>query len=337
MTDYGSLRSVCFVFLQGIGDFVMFTPSLMKIKKINPGINVTVVLRKELGMLRLARELDFIDEVLELSLDTHPRIYVPWIFWTYEYWVIKKRLRQVLAGRVFDMVKVVLTQIFPTITYMLLAPSRIKRHKTVRFASEVGLTLTDEEMHAPRLRIPQDVNDEAARLLGSLCDIGNTAVVGIQRNTLDATKFISLKETQRFIDELNNRSRGSGGEPFFLVFADDRSYALEEEIDGGHLDAPNLRYTNRLGRPVDVLMMSALLGLCTRVVAIDSACSNIAGALGVGSVVVFNTYKFRPEHFALRKDNILTIDKRDTSARDLVEKYDELGAGGGGGGGYAEA
>lgn len=320
MADYTRLDSVCFVFLQGIGDFVMFTPSLMKIKRINPEIKITVVLRKELALRRLACELDFIDEVLELSLDTHPRIYVPWIFWTYEYWLIRKRLRAVIGPRNFGRVKIVLTQIFPTIAYMIFAPWRIKRHKTVRFASELGLTLSESEMAGPRLRIPEDSAREAGEILSTLCDTGSTAVVGIQRNTLDTTKFIRLKEMQGFIDELNGRNQ----KYFFLVFADDRSYGLEEEIDGGHLSAPNLRYTNLIDRPVDVLMMSALIGLCDRVVTIDSACSNIAGALGIDSVVVFNTYKFRAEHFALKKDNIIAIDNRDVRASDLIEKFDAL-------------
>jgi ADP-heptose:LPS heptosyltransferase len=321
--DYKNLGSICFVFLHGIGDFVMFTPSLKKIKEINPSIKITVVLRKELGLRELAEHLGSVDEVLEISLKTPPRIYIPWVFWTYEYWAIRRKLKDALRGRVFDRKKIFLTQVLPTFVYLLFRPGRVRMHRVERFSSMLGLSLAPGERNRTHLNIPERAARRAREALSPHCDPASATVVGIQRNTFDRTRYISLKAVQGFIDRLN----GAGENLFFVIFADKNSYALEEKADGGHLAASNLVYSLDLMGGGGALGLAALVDACRYIVSVDSAVFNIACALGKDTVGVFNTYKVRSSQRALARENIVCIDGFDPDADGLLEKFNCLYAG----------
>jgi ADP-heptose:LPS heptosyltransferase len=317
MINYRALDSVCVVFLHGIGDFIMLTPSLRKIKAINPSMKMAVVVRKELGLKRLAENLGFIDDVLELSLTRHPRFYVPWVFWSSEYWLIRKGLKELLGNRSFDRVRIVYGQLMPTIVYRIFCPWRLRTHRIDRFASELGIALTRQERNNPEIRVPGEVKERVRAELSVHMDTERKTIIGIQRNTLDRTRFIDIDEVQKFVDRLN----ASREDLFFVVFADRASYALEEDVDGKHLYAPNLRYSFELLGPGDSLSLSAMVDLCHFVVSVDSAAFNIACALGKDTVGVFNTYKVRSGERALQGDNIQCIDKPHTTAEDLLEKF----------------
>jgi ADP-heptose:LPS heptosyltransferase len=320
MIDYRGLHSVCVVFLHGIGDFVMLTPSLRKIREMNPSIKLAVVVRKELGLRAMAENLGFVDEVLELSLEKHPRFYVPWVFWTREYWTIRKGLKELLEGRSFDRMINVFGQLMPTVFYRLCCPWLLRRHRIDRFASELGLSLTREERNSPEINIPGEVRDRVRAGLSARADIEGKTIVGIQRNTLDRTRLIGIDAVQEFIDRLN----ASRGDLFFVAFADGASYALEEAVDGKHLSAPNLIYSCELPGPGDSLSLSALVDLCSYVVSVDSAAFNIAGALGKKTIGVFNTYKVRSGERALERESIQCIDKPGATAGDLLDRFDLL-------------
>jgi ADP-heptose:LPS heptosyltransferase len=317
MTDYKGLDSACVVFLHGIGDFVMLTPSLRKIKALNPSIRLAVVVRKELGLREVAENLRFVDEVLELSLERHPRFYVPWVFWTREYWAIRRGLRGLLRGRGFGRVITVFGQLMPTIFYKLCCPRRLRRHRIDVFASELGLSLTREERNSPEISIPGEVRERVKAELSARADIGGKTLVGIQRNTLDRTRFIDIGAVQGFVDGLN----ASRGDLYFVAFADPASYALEESVDGKHLSAPNLIYSSELSGLGGSLSLAALVDLCRYVVSVDSAAFNIAGALGKNAIGVFNTYKVRSAERALERNNIQCIDSPHATAQDLLSKF----------------
>lgn len=321
--DYKNLGSICFVFLHGIGDFVMFTPSLKKIKEINPSMKITVVLRKELGLRELAEHLGLVDEVLEISLKTTPRIYIPWVFWTYEYWVIRRKLKDVLRGRAFDRKKIFFTQVLPTFVYLLFRPGRVRMHRVERFSSMLGLSLAPRERNRTHLNVPEHAALLARQALLPHCDPASATVVGIQRNTFDRTRYISLKAIQGFMNRLNE----AGGNFFFVIFADKNSYALEEKTDGGHLAAPNLVYSLDLMEGGGALGLAALVDACRYIVSVDSAVFNIACALGKDTVGVFNTYKVRSSQRALDRENIVCIDGADPDADELLESFNRLYAG----------
>jgi ADP-heptose:LPS heptosyltransferase len=317
MIDYRTMDSICVAFLHGIGDFIMLTPSLKKIRATNPSIKITVVLRKELGIRRLAEGLGFIDDVLELSLSKHPRFYVPWVFWSREYWVIRRGLKELLTGRDCGRTRIIYGQLMPTIVYRVFCPGRMRAHRIDRFASELGISLTRAERNNPEIGIPGDVRERVREKLSGYLDRGGTTIVGIQRNTLDRTRFIDIDEVQQFIDKLN----ASRENLFFVIFADEASYALEARVDGKHLRAPNLKYSFEIIGAGDSLLLSALVDSCHYVVSVDSAAFNIASALGKKTVGVFNTYKVRSEERALDRDGIQCIDKPDTTAEDLIERF----------------
>jgi ADP-heptose:LPS heptosyltransferase len=318
--EYRKLGSVCIVFLHGIGDFVMLTPALKKIKALNPSVRTTVVLRKELGLKAMAENLGFVDEVLELSLEKHPRFYVPWIYWTSEHWAIRKRLKELLRGRSFDRVKMVYNQLMPTVVYLVFCPKRVRTHKIVRLARELGVALTDDEMNRTFLNIPPEAASEAREALRRRGASG--LVIGIQRNTMDRTRFIPFSAVQDFVDRLN-RLHGESG-LFFLVFADEQSYALEERMDGGHLKAPNLLYSGSLGLPQDSMALAALVDCCGYVISVDSSVFNIACALGKNTIGIFNTYKVRSSERTLKRDNILCMDSPAVTAEDLLRMFHAL-------------
>lgn len=318
--DYRSIESVCFVFLHGIGDFVMFTPALKKIKSINPGIKTTIVIRKELGLKALAEGQGYIDRVLELPLEKHPRFYVPWIFWTKEYWVIKKRLSALLEGRKFGRVRIIYNQLLPTFLYLALCPARARSHKIDALAREAGVLLTQREINTPVLRLPDDAVRQAARGLLARAPAGSF-MIGIQRNTMDRTRAVSLAAVQGFINGLN---RELGGRIFFVIFANDASFALEQEVDGGHLEAANLLYSFRLDGGRDALSLAALVAGCDIVVSVDSSVFNLACALGKPVIGVFNNYKVRSSQRALESENILCMDSPRASAEELIKKFHAL-------------
>ncbi|MCL5022896.1 MAG: hypothetical protein M1497_05970 [Nitrospirae bacterium] len=321
MIDYRTIDSLCIVFLHGIGDFVMLMPALRKMKRLNPSLRLGVVLRKELGLRGIAENSGFIDEVHEISLAVHPKIYVPWIFWTYEYWKIRHKLKAALKNaRKFEKVKIVYAQLMPTIVYLVFCPGRVRRHKIDVLASELDIALDEKERNNTFFDVPGGVLEEVR---GRLRDCGikeGRRLVGIQRNTLDRTRFILMAEVQRFIDDLDSK----GLDIYFIVFADGDSYRLEEAVDGGHLSAGNLKYSWEIIGSGDALFLSALVKLCDYVVSVDSAVFNIAGALGRNTIGVFNTYKVRSDERALKRDNIVCIDKRNVTAEDLLERFDRL-------------
>lgn len=335
-SSYASIGSICIVFLHGIGDFVMLLPSLKKIRDINPGIKITVVLRQQLGLKRLAEATGLVDDVLEMPLLTHPHFYLPWVFWTSEYWTIKKRLRELTAGRKFDAVSIIYTQLLPTVFYKVFMPGRIKMHKVDRLAMEMGLSLSRQERRSGALIVPKEEEEAARQGLYSLTGIPPaTKVIGIHRNTLDQGRRIELKEAQGFVDKLNavidkseTDDKSEKGGLFFLVFADAQSYRLEEQLDGGHLHAPNLRYSfevsGREGEGGDSLALASQVAMCDAVVAVDSSVFNIAGALGKPTVGVFNTYKVHSTQRALEKDTIVCIDKADVRAEDLLSAFGKV-------------
>lgn len=317
MPDYRTLGSICIVFLHGIGDLVMFTPSVRKIRAINPSLRIAVVLREELGLRALAENTGLFDEVLEISLKSHPRFYVPWTFWTSEYWAIRKKLDGALRGRDYDMVEIVYGQLVPTAVHKVLRPRRSRMHRVEALAAELGVPLTRQEKNSPVVRIPGAVKEEVSGMLLKQVPAG-AVLIGIQRNTLDRTRFIDLGETRQFIDWLNRIREGL----FFMIFADELSYRLEEETDRGHLSAPNLRYSFEVaGGPGDALRLAALVDACDFVVGVDSAVFNIACALGKNTIGVFNTYKVRSGQRALEGDNIICIDSPHASAEDLLGKF----------------
>ena len=327
--DYRHVESVCFVFLHGIGDFVMFTPALKKIKAINPRIRTTVVLRKELGLGTLAESQDYIDCVLEMPLQRQPRFYVPWIFWTTDYWTIKKRLRKMLEDRKFDRVQIIYNQLLPTFMYLVLCPRRARAHRIDRLAREAGVILDDRELNSPVLHVPDDEARRAGRALKSLIPApasAGTLLVGIQRNTMDRTRFIPFSAVQDFINGLNADTGGSKLKIFFLVFANEASCALEQRTDGGHLEAANLLYSFRMegGSDApghDALGLSALVQNCDFILSVDSAVFNIACALGKPVIGVFNNYKVRGGQRALKRENILWIDSPRVSGPDLLRNF----------------
>jgi ADP-heptose:LPS heptosyltransferase len=299
----------------------MLTPTLKKIKEINPSLKLGIVLRKELGLRGLAENVGFIDDVYEISLKVHPRTYVPWLFWTYEYWMIRRKTKEVLKKtRKYARVKFIYTQLLPTITYIMFRSKTFKKHKIERFASELSIILDKNDRNKTYLNVPQEVLQEVRKRLfdhmGRIC----AKVIGIQRNTMDKSKFIPLKETQSFIDRLNEKETDF----FFIVFADLYSYRLEEEIDGRHLAASNLKYSWEIIGDGDALSLAALVELCEYVVSIDSAVFNMAVALEKNTVGVFNTYKVRPYMVSLKKNNILCIDKSDVTAEDLITQLNRL-------------
>lgn len=321
MIDYLRIDSLCVVFLHGIGDFVMLTPTLRKIKQFNPSLRLGVVLREELGLRGLAENLGLIDEVYEISLAVQPRIYVPWIFWTYEYWMIRHKLNKVLKNaQSFQKVKFVYAQLLPTIVYLVFCPGRVRRRKIEVIASELGIALDEKERNDTFFNVPGGVLEKVRRRLQDCGMKEGSRLVGIQRNTLDRTRFISMNEVQRFIDKLNGKS----SDIYFIVFADSNSYDLEMTADKGHLTAHNLKYSWQVVGDKDALSLSALVKLCDYVVSVDSAVFNIAGALGKNTIGVFNTYKVRSDERALKKDNIVCIDKSDVTASDLLARFDLL-------------
>ena len=339
--DYKSIESVCFVFLHGIGDFVMFTPALKKIKVINPDIKITVVLRKELGLRPLAENQGYIDRVLEMPLRKQPRFYVPWIFWTKEYWIIKKRLarllkdEKLLKGERFDRAQVIYHQVFPTFLYLLFCPKRARAHKIESLAREAGVILGARELDTPVLQIPDDEVRKAGRALRALVPTAlasGTLLIGIQRNTMDRTRFIPLSAVQGFIDGLNanggpkNPKSDKNPKFLFLVFADEAAFKLEQEVDGGHLEAANLFYSSRVEGGHDALGLAALVQNCDFIVSVDSAVFNIASALGKPVLGVFNNYKVRSGQRALTGGNVLCIDspRIKTRAEDLLLKFHAL-------------
>ncbi|GAB4389159.1 MAG: hypothetical protein Kow0025_12790 [Thermodesulfovibrionales bacterium] len=320
MVDYRALDSICVVFLHGIGDFVLLTPSLRKMKALNPSLRITVALRKELGLRRLAEGLGLLEEVLEISLPRHPRFYVPWVFWTREYLPIRKKLREAAGGRRFGRTVTVYGQLVPTAAYKVLRPVKSRMHRIDAFASELGLSLTPQERNSPALRVPAQAAEEASLRLRQAAGAGKT-VIGIQRNTLDRTRRIGLGAAQGFVDGLNRARPGL----FFVVFADRASYRLEEEADGGHLLAPNLAYSLDLpgGSEDDALSLAAMVRACDYVLSVDSAVFNLACALGKSTLGVFNTYKVRPSQRALEREDILAIDG-DPGAEELLDAFGRL-------------
>lgn len=317
MDDYKRIDSVCIVFLHGIGDFVMFTPTLEKIKKLNPSLQLAIVLRKELGLRGVAEDLGIIDEVYEISLNVHPRIYIPWIFWTYEYWLIRKKLKAALRKNTFDKVKFIYGQTLPTIVYLLFCPQRMKRHRIDVFAAEAGVTLNDKERNTTHLAIQEDILKETQKKLSDVVGIAGTTVIGIQRNTTDRTRFIPIKATQEFVEKLNASCRNI----YFVIFADRSSFDLESEVDGGHIKATNLSYSWEITGKGDVRHLVSLVALCDYVISVDSAVLNIAGALEKNTIGVFNTYKVRSDQRAVKKGNILSIDKSNVTADDLLKRF----------------
>jgi ADP-heptose:LPS heptosyltransferase len=323
VVDYKNMDSLCLIFLQGIGDFVMLTPTLKKIKKINPSLRLAVVLRKELGLRGVAEDLGLLDEVYEISLDVHPRIYIPWIFWTYEYWLIRKKLKATLAETKFDRVKFIYTQLLPTVAYLVFCPRRIKRHKIEIFASELGITLDEDECSRTHLCVQEEILAEVRKKLSDVTGVAGMTIIGIQRNTLDRTRFIPISAVQDFVDRLN----ASYKNVYFVIFADHFSYSLEQEVDGRHLMAPNLKYSWEVIGTGDARRLVSLVALCDCVVSVDSAVFNIAGALEKNTIGVFNTYKVRSDERALKRRNVLCIDKSAVTADDLIERFYRLHGG----------
>ena len=325
-TDYRSIESVCFVFLHGIGDFVMFTPVLKKIKALNPRIQTTVVLRKELGLKALAEGQDYIDFVLEMPLRRQPRFYVPWIFWTREYWTIKRNLRRMLKGKRFDRIQIIYNQLLPTFLYLLFRPGRARAHKIERLAREAGVFLDGREINSPALTVPDEADAMAGRAFRALLpqDYSGRRIVGIQRNTMDRTRFIPLPAVQGFINGLNADMGAGGPKFFFLVFATESSFALEQEADRGHLEAANLLYSLRLEEGRGALGLAALVQNCDFILSVDSAVFNIASALGKPLIGVFPNYKVRGRQRALKREDILCIDSPRVSAGDLLPNFYSL-------------
>ncbi len=299
----------------------MFTPVLKKIKTINPGIKTTVVLRKELGLKALAESQDYIDTVLELTLERHPRFYVPWIFWTKEYWMIRKRLFALLEGGRFDRVQIIYSQLFPTFLYLAFCPERARAHKISRLAEEAGVSLTASELNRPVLQIPGNERREGERVLRAHAPAGSI-LIGIQRNTMDRTRYIPMDSAQTFIDGLN-RSYGER-KLFFIVFANEASYALEQQSEARHLEAPNLLYSFRMDGGRDALKLAAMIENCDFILSVDSAVFNMACALGRPAIGVFNNYKVRGSQRALEGGNVVCIDSPRVSGEELLAKFRAL-------------
>jgi ADP-heptose:LPS heptosyltransferase len=329
MNPYAGGDSLCIVFLHGIGDFVMFTPTLKKIKTLNPGLKLTLVLRKELALKRLAENLGVIDEVLELSLEKHPRFYVPWIFWTSEYWKIRKRLSHLMEKKKYSRIIIVYAQLMPTIFYLLFCPKKIRTHKIESLAGEAGIKLTEQEKNNTFVNIPEGVRSEIRNLLRESGAQGKT-LIGIQRNTMDKTRAIPFKAVQELISALNQKF---GTEKlFFLVFANEDSYGLEAKVDGGHLAFPNLKYSLHIKRNMDSLELAGFVDTCDWVLSIDSAVFNLAGALGKKTIGIFPNYKVRSTERALRKPGIISIDKPKVTPDELMRAFLAFAGGALGGG-----
>jgi len=317
MIDYKKMNSVCFVFLQGIGDFIMFTPALNKIKIINPSIKISIVLRKELGLKALAENTGLFESVHEIPLAKQPVFYIPWIFWLNDYWIIREELKRLFETFKPEYVKIIYTQLLPTIVYKVLCPGRIKKHKIDRFAAEAGAMLTEAEKNSPIIVIPRDISDAFGGEVDGLPGMSEAVLIGIHRNTADRTRFIDIDVVREFIDKLN-----AGKEKhYFIIFADRNSYDLEWNRDGKHLSAPNLKYSFELLGDKDSLHMAALIKRCDFIISIDSSVFNIAGALGKNTIGIFNTYKVHSNQRRLNRSNMLCIDKSKVAAADLMEKY----------------
>jgi ADP-heptose:LPS heptosyltransferase len=274
-------RNVLIVLLHGIGDCLMALPGIEALKQQSPNITITVMTINNTLYHDLFKYNTLIDHLLFSTLLFNPHYGNPLRFFR-EKRIINKDIQRAVEKYQFTDVYVVKMFLTPAKLYAHLPFPGYKKHKSLRVARELGVTLHGKL----RYKITYHAKERAwAALFLRKRNLSAKKMIGLHFTGSAPSKSIPFTVGQRIIDHL--KSKGYT----LLMFHDKHSYVREE-----------IHYDSKLVTTYisdNILHTAALIDQCQFFVGVDSGLAHIAAALRKKTFVVYIRAIWRQNSLAL--------------------------------------
>lgn len=252
-------EKILVVVLHGIGDSLMAQPGLHALKKKYPDSTLTVMTIKNSAFKDLWSTDDVVDEVLFSSLEHNPSYGNP-LFWIGDYWTIQHDIRRAVKTHGFTHVYFVKMFLMPAKIYSFLHLPRYEKHKTLKVARELDVTLYDQHYHLTY----RDDDRRWAETFLSERKLDSDVLIGIHTSGSHPSKSLPAEAVQQLVETL--RSLG------YQVLAFHSAASYERDKNSLPSDVPVCMSDS-------LLHTAAVVDRCKALICIDSGISHLAAAL----------------------------------------------------------
>lgn len=276
---------VLIVYLHGIGDTVLLTPTLKELSKY---YEVDLVLLKKNKSAFLFENLPYINELYEIEIK-HPK---PWIYPKYrfiEYPSIISNLRKNFDLEIYKKIYIPAVQKYPDSLKKLFP--KLRKHRIFQISDEFNIRLSNL-----KTEISYDKN------------IKEEDFILIHYRTEDISRSLSENLLLEIINNFPNEN--------FVVIDKDKNLVLVDKVKG--LNNAEYLFGINLENLVGIIASSK------KVIAIDSAIFHIAGAMEKSLIGIFTNSKVKfEERKPLHYKKVLGLDTEGMSNNEILSWLEE--------------
>lgn len=287
----------------------MATPS---IKELSKSYLVDIAVYSKTQSYFIWSNSPHINHTYNIVLDSHPRYWNPIIFWLFDYWKVKKKLRANIDLSSYH--KVIFSKIyyFPHFIYNYLPFFFQRRHKIDQIA--IDLNVPSLSFKKTSISIPKINNNLALNFLDlNNISIVNDIIVCMHLITVEQARDIHQDQALDVTFKLSLIFKNIK----FIILGSTETSFLEVARYKKPISGINIYKTYSQTSQLDILTAASLISKSHLFIGIDSSMLHIAGALNIDTVAVFNTKKIKSVERVAYNENIKCIDYPNSTSENI--------------------